>query len=87
MDNLHTQLLQRYQTVVLFADICDSSRFYRELGDAEGSALVAEILEHLAASINEYAGQVVDQIGDELICTFPDSAAAICSAVDLQLST
>lgn len=73
--------------VVLFADISDSSRLYRELGDAKASALVVDLLAQLATIVNGQAGQVVDQIGDELMCSFPDTAAAIRSAVKMQLST
>ncbi|MFT4563800.1 MAG: adenylate cyclase [Gammaproteobacteria bacterium] len=75
------------QVVVLFADICGSSRFYRELGDAEASILVADLLNTLTKIVIRAGGEVVDKIGDELMCSFANNSSAILCAVDLHRGT
>jgi adenylate cyclase len=57
---------------VLFADISDSTRLYDELGDEGGRRLLLECLALLRQVVERCGGTVVDQVGDELMCTFPD---------------
>jgi len=70
---------------VLFADISDSTRLYLKLGDAAASELVTALLDELAEEVTSEAGQVIDRIGDELMCLFAGPAAAARAAQALQL--
>lgn len=70
---------------VLFADVADSSRLYRELGDRAASRLVTALLDALEDEVGAEAGRVIDRIGDELMCLFPGPAAAVRAARSLQL--
>jgi adenylate cyclase len=78
---------QLQQVTVLFADICDSSRFYRELGDAKASILVDDLLQTLADVVTSFGGEIVDKIGDELMCCFANSSSALLCAIDLHIGT
>lgn len=61
---------------VLFADISESTRLYDTLGDEGGRRLVLECLELMKQLVERCGGNVVDRIGDELLCTFDDPASA-----------
>ena len=69
---------------VLFVDIADSSRYYRELGDDAARRLVSQFLLHLADLVTSNGGRVVDQIGDELMCSFDDPQSMMIAAKSLQ---
>jgi class 3 adenylate cyclase len=69
---------------VLFVDISDSSELYRQFGDVEASRIVLRFLSILGEIAVEQSGQVIDRIGDELMCTFPDVEHAAQAAVGMQ---
>lgn len=62
---------------VLFADVCDSSRFYRELGDREARRAVRTALDLARSAVESFGGRVVDTIGDEVFCLLPDADAGL----------
>jgi len=72
------------ERTVLFADIAGSTRMYEEVGDERGRALLMECLDGVAAVVGERGGTVIDRIGDELMCTFPDPSLAAQAALDVQ---
>jgi len=61
---------------VLFADISGSTRIYDTLGDEAGRRLLLDCLELMKQVVERCSGGVVDRIGDELLCSFPDPASA-----------
>jgi len=66
---------------VLFVDISDSSRFFRELGDREASRQVKTLLARLGDEVRAESGVILDRIGDELLCTFRQVDQALRAAV------
>ena len=62
---------------VLFADVCDSSRLYRELGDERARAVIREALGLASMMVETEGGRVVDTIGDEVFCVLPDADAGL----------
>ncbi len=72
------------QMGVLFADISDSTYFYETFGDERARQIVLNCLDVVADVINRHSGQVIDRIGDELMCTFPSADQAARAAVEMQ---
>jgi class 3 adenylate cyclase len=72
---------QPHTLAVLFADICDSTRLYHELGDAVAHSLAKQCLELISESTVRSGGTLVKTIGDGAMCTFPDARTALNAAV------
>ena len=70
--------------VVMFSDVADSSRLYRELGEEAASRLVSELLDGMQASLQAGRGRVLDRIGDELLCIFERPTDALLAALALE---
>jgi adenylate cyclase len=68
---------------VLFADISDSTRLYDALGTEVARLALVRCLEVMAAAVDRSGGTVVDQIGDELMCIFPDVLSAARASGEL----
>ena len=68
---------------VLFVDICGSTQTYEKLGDEKGRQALTATIDILRETVETSGGTIVDQIGDELMCTFPDGAAASGAAANL----
>jgi class 3 adenylate cyclase len=68
---------------VLFADISDSTRLYETLGTETTRLALMRCLAVMAAAVTRGGGTVVDQIGDELMCTFPDVESGARAAGEL----
>lgn len=69
---------------ILFADFCNSSRLFHQLGDERGRAIVDQALDCARAAIEQERGRVVDSIGDELFCSCPDADSGVRAGVGLQ---
>jgi class 3 adenylate cyclase len=69
---------------ILFADVCDSTRLYEQLGDDRARALVARCIALMTDSIHRYGGALVKTIGDEVMATFPDADTAADAASEMQ---
>jgi hypothetical protein len=69
---------------VMFADVSGSTRLYEKLGDREALRLVGACLAAMRAVTERCGGRVVKTIGDELMCAFPDAAAAAVAAAEMQ---
>jgi len=65
---------------VLFADISGSTRLYEERGDEAARALLLKCLGIMANLVTGAGGCVIERIGDELLCTFPDPVRAAAAA-------
>jgi len=70
---------------VLFSDIAGSTRLYEELGNSRAVALIDQCLGTMRAAVLETGGRVVKEIGDELMCVFPDPERAYLAATEIQL--
>ena len=75
---------QQAEATVLFADVAGSTRLYEQLGDTEAMRRVAECLAAAQEAARDYGGEVVKTIGDEVMCLFPDSGAALLAACAMQ---
>jgi len=69
---------------ILFADVCDSTRLYEELGDQKARGAIARCIEIMVEATRKQGGRVVKTIGDEVMCTFPSADSAAAAAVDMQ---
>lgn len=72
---------------ILFADLADSSRLFRELGDEQARDVVLAALTLARSVVTKEHGRVVDRIGDELFCVFDDGNAALRAALGIQQRT
>ena len=68
---------------VLFADISDSTRLYEALGTETTRLALTRCLEVMTTVVTRGGGTVVDQIGDELMCTFASVESAARAAGEL----
>jgi class 3 adenylate cyclase len=69
--------------VILFADIVGSTALYDVLGDARAHARIASGLRLLKEVACERGGQVVAELGDEVMCFFDDPAQAAAAACEM----
>lgn len=69
---------------ILFVDIVGSTGLYERLGNAAAKRLVTDCLNLLRQEIREHSGEVVQAIGDELMCRFPDAGLACEAAIAMQ---
>jgi adenylate cyclase len=72
------------ERAILFADVSGSTRLYDTLGDAPARAIVARCVAVMTDITQRYGGAVVKTIGDEVMATFADAAAAAAAAVAMQ---
>jgi adenylate cyclase len=75
---------QTKKLAILFADISGSTALYDKLGDAAARHLVANCLSILTQEAIRHQGTLNKTIGDEILCTFPSSAAALEAACAMQ---
>lgn len=62
---------------VLFTDLLDSTRLYREIGDAKAFGLVMEHFDVLRKTVAEAEGALVKTIGDAVLAVFRTPAPAL----------
>ncbi|NUN49263.1 MAG: hypothetical protein HUU15_10595 [Candidatus Brocadiae bacterium] len=62
---------------VLFTDLLESTRLYREIGDARAFGLVMEHFDVLKAAIAEHDGALVKTIGDAVLAVFRRPVSAL----------
>jgi adenylate cyclase len=72
--------------VVLFADICGSTSLYEALGDFEAQKLVAECLDMLSKIAVKHRGTIIKNIGDEIMCVFPNADLAVEAAKNMHMA-
>lgn len=69
---------------VLFTDLKDSTRMYREIGDATAFGRVMNHFEVLKQAITDEDGALVKTIGDAVMAVFRCPAAALRAMLDVQ---
>lgn len=69
---------------VLFADICDSTALYDSLGDDAARRLIARCIAMMTNQIPAHQGRLIKTMGDEIMCIFPSSSAALHAACAMQ---
>ncbi|MBK8987819.1 MAG: hypothetical protein IPM39_17420 [Chloroflexi bacterium] len=69
---------------VLFTDLVDSTRLYREIGDAPAFGLVMEHFDVLRAAIEAADGAIVKTIGDAVMAVFRRPAAGLQAILQAQ---
>jgi adenylate cyclase len=75
---------QTQTLTVLFADITESSRLYRQLGDGVARGVINDCLSLLSGILPRFQGRLVKTLGDAIMCVFPDAGAAVGAAVEMQ---
>jgi adenylate cyclase len=73
--------------VVLFADLCDSTKLYEDLGDETALNLVKRFFLKCEDIGRKYGGTLVKTIGDELMFYFPSQFGALSAATEFQTLT
>ena len=69
---------------VLFTDLRDSTKLYREIGDATAFGRVMNHFDVLRKSIAEHDGAVVKTIGDAVMGVFRSAADALVAMLEVQ---
>jgi adenylate cyclase len=77
---------QSTNLAILFADVSGSTKLYETLGNTRAEAIISKSLDVLRQSTARHQGRVVKNIGDELMCTFPDATAVTEASQDMQRS-
>ena len=72
---------------VLFSDISDSTGLYRRHGDDLAKEGITRCIGVMRRIVGQYGGQVIDQIGDEIMSTFPDLDSMAGAARELSYTT
>ncbi len=65
---------------VLFADICGSTSLYEALGDGRAFSEISDRLDRVRKVALSHVGLVLKNIGDEIMCIFPDAILATQAA-------
>ena len=68
---------------ILFADLCRSTSLFDQLGDEAALALEMDALQMAGNIAKEHNGKVIGTIGDEVMCTFDSTEAALLTANDI----
>ena len=71
---------------VLFTDLRDSTKLYREIGDATAFGRVMNHFDVLRQAIIKHDGAIVKTIGDAVMAVFRSAAGALAAMVDAQRS-
>lgn len=69
---------------VLFADVSGSTQMYEALGDVRARGIVARCIAVMTEATHRHGGTLVKTMGDEVMTTFPDAAAAAEAACEMQ---
>ncbi len=73
---------------IAFADLADSTRLFRELGDAAARDLTQAFYARVAGVLPAHGGRIVKTMGDGVMCAFPDAdrAALAMSALHAEFA-
>ena len=71
---------------VLFTDLRDSTKLYREIGDATAFGRVMNHFDVLRKAIVEHDGAIVKTIGDAVMAVFRNASGALAAMLDAQRS-
>lgn len=65
------------ELAIAFADLAESTRLFRELGDAAARDLTQEFYGRVAAVLPQHGGRLVKTLGDGVMCAFPGVDQAV----------
>jgi class 3 adenylate cyclase len=68
---------------IAFVDVADSTRLFRELGDAAARDLTHGFYGQVEAMLPRHAGRLVKTLGDGVMCAFPDPDRAVLAMSEL----
>ena len=71
---------------VLFADVSGSTQLYETVGDAAAAQAIAQCIRAFTDAARLAGGQVVKEIGDEVMAIFPSPDAAAIAATRMHLA-
>lgn len=73
---------------IAFTDLSESTRLFRELGDAAARDLTHGFYDRVVALMPVHAGRLVKMLGDGVMCAFPDAERAVLamSALHVDMS-
>lgn len=74
-------------TTILFADICGSTHLYETQGDQNAESIISDTLTALSKIVDTFHGQVLDTIGDEIMCQFLSAQDAVQAASEMHTCT
>lgn len=72
------------QRAILFADVCESTAIYENVGDARALALINRLFRSLDKEVNAAGGVIVKNLGDGIVCQFREADAAFRAACAMQ---
>jgi adenylate cyclase len=72
------------ERAILFADVSGSTELYEKLGDKPAAKAIEACLNELRGIVGARQGQVVKEIGDELMVVFSQPRAAFQAATEMQ---
>ncbi len=73
----------RVERAILLADVSGSTSLYREHGDEQASRMVFECVEGMQKIATIHGGEFVRSKGDDVLCLFESSDAAVQAAGDM----
>jgi class 3 adenylate cyclase len=65
------------EQAIAFSDLAESTRMFRELGDAAARDLTQGFYARVAAVLPRHGGRLVKTRGDGVMCAFPDADSAV----------
>lgn len=71
---------------IAFVDLADSTRMYRELGDAAARYVTQRFFGRVAEALPRHDGRLVKTMGDGAMCAFPDVDRAVLAVSSLHVS-
>jgi class 3 adenylate cyclase len=71
---------------ILFADVAGSTESFDALGDEKAKEWILNIQRLMTNVVKNSSGEVLDYIGDEVMCRFPDANTAVDAACNIQLA-
>src|SRR3954471_25028596 len=74
------------QRAILFADVCESTAIYENIGDARALGLINRLFRQLDKKVNASGGIIVKNLGDGIVCQFRDPDDAFRAACAMQES-
>mgnify|MGYP006277932633 FL=1 len=69
---------------IMFTDLLESTKMYREIGDAPAFGYVMDHFDILKRSIEEYDGSMVKTLGDAVMAVFMSPYCALNAIIDAQ---
>ncbi|MGK0291272.1 MAG: adenylate cyclase [bacterium] len=75
---------QKLQLAIVFIEICQKKQQFGITASIEARKKITQALSIVAGHIARHSGSLIKIIGDQILCTYPNSKKAIQSASDIQ---